>query len=193
MPSIPENYHDRYDIEPFLETGVEVREHMHNVQRWYCATSGTNVAPMLSAAENVNFAPFIVSAHPTTAYLLGPVINVKLASDALGLPAWVTDFDMHHLFITTTSGSGLYLLRFIYGIAGETSAVDAVANGNFTDVMFSVTAAPPRVIAIEMMSKLVPVTERVWVQVQCDTPGRTVSFVLGLHFNPTEEPPPPPE
>jgi hypothetical protein len=157
----------------------EIERHLHNRERW----RGKLAVQTATDWADDNLLPFRAISGDN-AYGSDPNDEaLVLGTDDTPIIAGSAYFDLHELLVLAASSDTAYKLRIVYGTG---TMADAIAAGQFTEVMFIMDTAvqqqPHGPVPITMPR--VATDTQVWAQVWNATDNATIDFVVGLHEYP---------
>ena len=147
--------------------------HLHHVERVWGAVALPDEDNAIEA--NVN-RPFSVDSGANT---WGAAIPICGELDVPVLAA-LTLFDPHMVLVVNVQHATAYRLRFIYGTG---TSADAIAAGQFSEIMFIAAAGGPAAGGEEILLTMpqLAVGTKLWAQVWNATDTSTVTFYWAAH------------
>lgn len=153
----------------------EIERHVHGRERWWGALAAPDET---NAIEKNVTRPFVAISGNNT---WGAAIPVVGSSDN---PVLATDvkFDFHRLLIADLDDeTDPWLIRLIWGTG---TSLDAIAAGQYTELMVESNAVPGNRAGgqpLDVMMRRLDVGTKVWAQVWNNTNAETLSFFFGAH------------
>jgi hypothetical protein len=150
--------------------------HVHNYERWFGAQSN-NVGP---GSQN-SLTPYQVTSS-ATANTFGSVVNIFTGVETPTRPG-MNWFDMRRIqIIAAQNNNKTYRLRLANNLFGETTFAQAVANGNFTDIVLKLTTSDFHSFPFEIQTYRLPAGSLIWAAVAtADNVSQYIAFLVGLH------------
>jgi hypothetical protein len=87
-------------------------------------------------------------------------------------------FDMHKIFISASSQTDLWKIRFVWS---TTNFAAGLAAGNISETVVTVNSAAARFSPVQIMMPHLAAGTKVWAQVWNDTDNATLDFLVGIH------------
>lgn len=152
----------------------EIERHLHSYERWYGASAGP-AAPGLETS-NLSFR----TTSSATANAFGTAVAVFDGTEVL--PAGTVYYDPHRIVVMNVQSAAQFRLRFAFSRNGEASYAAAVANGNYSSIVFKINQTNNDYVPILLQSRRMPVGTKIWAAVaKADAGAAWVDFMIGLH------------
>lgn len=153
----------------------EIERHFHVRERWWGAVAVPDETNAIAATVTVPFAATSGNDDWGAAIpILGTADNPVLATN--------TKFDPHLVLITNLDDeTDPWRLRFIWGTG---TSADAIAAGDWTEVMIESNAVPGNRAGgspLEIRCPRIDVGSKMWAQVWNDTNAEVMQFYWGAH------------
>ena len=162
---------------PSFQTAVQnaliAQQHVHNYERWFGSTAGA--APGLLNS----LTPFTITSGPS-AGVFGTPIQVFDGSET-PVQSFAKLFDFHRLQIAGISQAGPVYWHIVIAdnSQGATSYAQAVAAGNYTEIIVVLTVPA---IPFEVLSRRLKAGAILWANLGTSYAGSAnLNFFLGLH------------
>lgn len=163
----------------------EIEKHFHNYERWYGKSadqSGEN--PWATGLSEAGMRTSFQAISGTNDY--GGDANDEAQVwglyDTLSVGGVSqTKLDIHKIFVTASSVTTIWYLRFIYGTG---TMADAIIAGQYSTIPLVADAAQGGsidVIIPIMMPRITIGTHKMWVQGKNATNNATIDFLVGVH------------
>lgn len=153
---------------------TEVEKHFHTRSRWF----GKNGAQAANIWAADTLAPYRCISGANT-YGADANDEALIFGTANAMISGQTKFDLDRIYVTASSVTTVYKLRFIYG-AG--TMADAIAAGQYTETIAVVASASARLTKEDIrMPRLTVGTDKVWAQCWNATDNATIDFLVGVH------------
>lgn len=148
----------------------EIEKHFHNIERWF-GSDGDGTGSTANNLTEWQLTAGVGGAFGTEAQILGA--NDITISDFGFTPV---KFDPHFLLITQSNTNDVnYIIQFY---CGET---DFASSDLCTEIPYRTGANSAEVVPIPMLFPRIPVAEKMWARVKCETDSATLQFLLGIH------------
>lgn len=153
---------------------TEVEQHFHTRSRWF----GKNGAQAANIWAADTLAPYrCISGNNT--YGADANDEALVWGTANAMISGQTRFDLDRIYVTASSVTTIYKVRFIYGTG---TMADAIAAGQYTETITVVASASARLSKEDLrMPRLTVGTDKVWAQCWNATDNATIDFVVGIH------------
>lgn len=162
-----------------LEEEVEVIEdHFHNTEKWF----GIHPSPTTTVWGSVNsLAPYTVTSG-NNAYGTGATDAAQVIGSAdTPVDTGNRYYDLHRLFVASSSVSTVWKLRIIYGTGTMAAALSA---GKFSTAIVRIDSTNPAQSdgsPFDIVMPRVAVGTQVWIQGWNATDDATITLYAGVH------------
>ena len=155
-----------------LSTVVEIKNHHHNLERWFGKTAGQTATDWGTAAT---LTPYVAISG---AGVFGADADDEaqvLGTADTPVRAGMTRFDIHRIMVSAAGNANPFVLRVIQG-TGTMAAAEAA--GEYTDVMITEarTGGP-----IEIRDAPEASGTKVWIRAKNAANNATIDFFVGIH------------
>jgi hypothetical protein len=163
----------------------EIEKHFHNDERWFGKSSDqSGVNPWATSISAAGMRTSFRATSGSSAF--GADANDEAlcwgVNDTLSVGGVsMTKLDFHEIFVTASSVTTIWYLRFIYGSG---TMVDAITAGQYSCFPLIADAAQNGSIDIivpVMMPRITIGTHKIWVQGKNATDNATIDFLFGVH------------
>lgn len=178
IKAVTDNLPDSGALTQLTEDVEVIRQHNHNVERWWGAVAVPDEANAIEA--NVD-RPFQATSGANT---WGTAIPICGTADNPVL-AGQTEFDAHRIVVCDLDNeTDLWRLRIIWGTG---TSADAITADQWTEVPVISNAVPGNRAGgtpVEVRMPIVDIGTKLWVQSWNDTNGEVLQFTWGAHGYP---------
>jgi hypothetical protein len=148
----------------------EIEKHFHSEECWF-GTDGDDTGSTANNMEEWEITAGSGGAYGTEVQLLG-------ANDINDGDFSVTPvkFDMHRIFVTVSSASDKnYIIQLWHGASTFGAATIA------TTIPYRAAAASVESQPIAIMMGRIPVENKIWARIKCETDSATLEIIVGIH------------
>jgi hypothetical protein len=163
----------------------EIEKHFHNYERWFGKTadqSGVNPWAKAISDSGLPTSYVIKSGDDTFGGDSGDEAQIWGLYDTLSVGGVTqTKLDIHRIFVTASSITTIWYLRFIWGTG---TMADAITAGQYSTIPLVADAAQNGsidVIVNIMLPRITIGTHKIWIQGKSTTDNATIELLVGLH------------
>lgn len=148
----------------------EIEKHLHGIERWF-GSDGDGTASISNNLTEWTLTSGVSQAYGTEVQLLG--VNDIVVADFGFIPV---KFDLHRILVADSNqNDDTYIIQVW---SGETTFGAATLR---TEIPYRTGSSSAEVVPIDCQMSRIPVAEKVWARVKCQTDSATLDFTVGIH------------